>query len=192
MTSFAINNLSIKYTELDILKNITINGGQQTEIITASPISREQFVSVDIPVRGRNELSLSFPNPISINGISFFFPGNLQSQTSFGARNIQLYYIDNNGIKQLINTRTNNTKPYYEYYSRSEIRTSEIKLTFSEPFSFQDNTGGTVRINDLKLYEKTDTNLMDGLFYNLKKYDHSIPARLFYYWEDSVMEGRPF
>lgn len=172
--------LSYKYIELDVSEIMDMSGNRNAEMVVAPPTDREHFVSADIYDKGEGEVSLTFQSPITFSGISFYFPGDLGMETSFGAKNISLYYKDDNGKQCLLNRKTGNNKPYYEFYTKNEVRTSTIELTFSEPF-VHGKAGGTIRINNLRLYEKGATSPLDSVVTLVKKYDHGVVAYPVYY-----------
>lgn len=174
--------LFANYDTIDSQNILKIEKNTKVSNIFASPDSREKFVSVAI---GKNEdgvLNLDLPEAFHFDGLSFYFVGDLTKQPSVGAKKIVIYYEDKYGQLKLFDSAENNNQSYYRFFSKHGIETSRLQLRFSEPFYYNLEGGGDVRINDLHLYNKTKTSLFNSLNSNFHFYSQSAGMYIFYYF----------
>ena len=171
-----------KYEAIDPQNTIDLEKNAKVSNILAPPDSREKFVSVAIGKNEESVLDLDIPNALHLDGLSFYFVGDLTKQPSVGARKIAVYYEDKDGQLKLFDSVENNSQPYYRFFSKHGVETSRLQLRLSEPFYYNLEGGGDVRINDLHFYKKITADLFDSLKSNFHFYSQSVAAYIFYYF----------
>jgi len=154
--------------------------------IFSLPINRDSFLSVPITKSSeKGNFTIIFKETINFSGISFYFPGNLETKPSYGAENIRITSILNDSIQEISTcTISGNIKPFFECYINKPIKLSGVIIEFSKPFVLEkDGSPSSIRINDLQIYSYRKVNIFSYLSWRLSTFSYSQSAvvYLFYY-----------
>jgi len=170
-----------RYDEINTDNMLATENNSSILDILSPPNSMDRFVSIVIKKDSEGIINLEFNNKIIIDGLSFYFVGDLSGQPSMGAKNISIFSEDSSGQMILVNSTMGNSRPYYKLLTKDKIKTSKIELRFSEPYYYDVNGEGDVRINDLHFYKKNKTNLIKSFNSAVNLCPQSVLAYPFYY-----------
>ncbi|MFH2022502.1 MAG: hypothetical protein ABIJ33_04500 [Patescibacteria group bacterium] len=122
-------------------------------------------------------IAISFIEPFTFSGFSMYFPGD-HVQVSYAPRDLTMNYYDNYYQKHTLDTLNNNSKPYYEFYSKEPITASRLEISISSVLYPEEGGGGGVFFSDLRFFERERTNVLGFINSVLTQLNMTIPL----YW----------
>lgn len=124
--------------------------------------------SVPVSLEKPSEILLPFKKPVSVSGLSIFFPGNLHSISSYLAREFRIYYKLSDGKWVLFDEVLDNRKSDYKHTIGKDLLVSAFKINISRA-AFDDS----IQISDLKFYKTKSISLFDFIVVSIHSYDKS-------------------
>lgn len=144
--------------------------------LLSDPLSSDYFAVSGVTPEKPFEIPLQFDQPQSVSGLSIFFPGNLETDSSFVPQNFDIYYQKPGQRWTLVSQKTNYFKSSYRLDLTENFPISGLKIVLKK----SDHEGGEVRLSDLKLYSAKKVSLLEYFFWYAHTHNKSLPAYLLY------------
>lgn len=144
------------------------------EGLLAPPISENSYWATTANEKS-SRVEIPFSQPVSLDGISIFFWGNLDSVSSFLAEDFDVFYKDPSGELVLLRSIKGNTSSSILIAFPQTVVTSTLELRLKKAPFFD-----IVKIGDLKFLTKEHVGFFAGLRGILKTHDKGFVARIFY------------
>jgi len=105
------------------------------------------------------EIRLPFKKALFIDGLSLFFNGDLDSNSSLSAKHFDLYYKESENTWTLLDTKRNYRKTTYKILFPETLTTEELKIVI-----YKAAHNDKVQISDLKFLTRAKTSFIEGFF----------------------------
>ncbi|MFH1601786.1 MAG: glycosyltransferase family 39 protein [Candidatus Shapirobacteria bacterium] len=177
------NYFLTEYQEIEIKEFLEENENDPGWSKTFASLAESQGMTIgQVSARNPGIIRFLFKEPISLDGFSLFFYGNLHSHSSALAEEFWVYCLNQEGEWILLDEVKNNSLPFYRLILPNEVKAKALEIIITKPAFWEDSFSGPIWYKDFEFLKKEPINVIQGIKHFFNENKNSLLSYWVYYF----------